>query len=327
MIDHRLTVFRTFAACGTVTAAADALGYSPSAVSAQLREYQRALGVHLVTRAGRGLELTAAGAELAARSDELTELWDRIHGSVRRTDPDSEPVLLRLGGFSTATGSLLLPVAARLHGAHPDLDITITEADPERCIDLLTAERLDIAVTVAMQAEPDVDNRRIEQLPLLDDPLDVLLPANHPLAGRASVDLGELAGDPWVADHPGTTYRALFTTAFTAAGATPRVVHEVSDWITTVSIVSGGLGVGLVPRLVRLDPNRDVVRMPLQGPSAPSRRILVMLRRSSRSHRIFEEAVDALQTVAGGFGGGAGGDVGNDVSGGSGNPPDHTAEQ
>lgn len=320
MIDHRLTVFRTFAACGTVTAAAEALGFSPSAVSAQLREYQRALGVTLVTRKGRGLELTPAGAELAERSDELVELWDRIHGTVRRASSDSAPSLLRLGGFSTATGSLMSPVAERLRSTHPDLDVTITEADPERCIDLLTAERLDIAVTVAMQAGADVDNKRIEQIPLLDDPLDVLLPADHPLAGRDSVHLEELAGDPWVADHPGTTYRALFTTAFTAAGATPRVVHEVADWISSVSIVSRGLGVGLVPRLVRLDPNRDVVRMPLKGPSAPSRRVLLMLRRSSRSHQIFEEAVTVMKDVAAHY-------YGVPLNDGSADPRDRTADR
>lgn len=298
MIDHRLTVLRTFASCGTVTAAADILGYSPSAVSAQLREYQRAVGVPLVAREGRGLRLTSAGRTLVDRSDALVALWEDIRGEVRDATPGQEPTTLRLGGFSSATGALLSTVAARLHHDHPALDVTITEAEPDRCIDLLTAERLDVAVTVSMQAAPDTETSQIEQIPLLDDPLDVLLPADHPLAGRATVRLEELATDPWVADHPGTTYRALFTTAFTAAGATPRVVHEVADWVSSVEIVSRGLGVGLVPRLVQLSSDLPVVRVPLNGPSAPRRRVLVMLRRSSRAHALVAEAVDLLQRTA-----------------------------
>ncbi|MDN6814952.1 MAG: LysR family transcriptional regulator, partial [Corynebacterium variabile] len=176
MIDHRLTVLRTFASCGTVTAAADILGYSPSAVSAQLREYQRAVGVPLVAREGRGLRLTSAGRTLVDRSDALVALWEEIRGEVRDATPGQEPTTLRLGGFSSATGALLSTVAARLHHDHPALDVTITEAEPDRCIDLLTAERLDVAVTVSMQAAPDTETSQIEQIPLLDDPLDVLLP-------------------------------------------------------------------------------------------------------------------------------------------------------
>ncbi|AWT25691.1 MULTISPECIES: LysR family transcriptional regulator [Corynebacterium] len=298
MIDHRLTVLRTFATCGTVTEAASALGYSPSAVSSQIREYQRAVGIALVERDGRGLRLTAAGRILVEKSDELVTLWERIHGEAEDAAPGREPAALRLGGFSSATGALLSSVAASLHGSHPGLDVSITEAEPDRCIDLLTAERLDVAVTVAMQAAPDADNRRIEQFPLLDDPLDVLLPVDHPLADRSSVRLEELADDPWVADHPGTTYRALFTTAFTAAGATPRVVHEVADWVSSVEIVSRGLGVGLVPRLVQLSSDSPVVRKPLDGPSAPRRRVLVMLRRGSGSHPVIRETVQLLREAA-----------------------------
>ncbi|WP_052317280.1 LysR family transcriptional regulator [Corynebacterium terpenotabidum] len=318
MIDHRLIVLRTFAACGTVTAAAETLGYSPSAVSSQLREYQRTVGVPLVVKEGRGLRLTAAGRTLVERSDALVTLWEQIHGAVRGTAPGREPTRLRLGGFSSATGSLLSTVAAELSLRHPGIDVSITEAEPDHCIDLLTAERLDVAVTVAMQAAPDVNNRQIEQIPLLDDPLDVLLPADHPLAGRSSVRLEELAADPWVADHPGTTYRALFTTAFTAAGATPRIVHEVADWVSSMEIVSRGLGVGLVPRLVQLSSDLPVIRMPLDGPSAPRRRVLVMLRRSSRSHAIVEETVELLRRTA---------DAGPTLTAGSAAPPDHRPDR
>ena len=298
MLDPRLTVLRTLAARETIAATAEALGYSPSAVSAQLREYQRALGVRLLVKDGRGLRLTAAGAELVERTDDLVAQWEEVHAAVRDAAERLTPAIVRLGGFSTATGSLLSPVAARLRARHEGLEVHIVEADPARCVDLLTADRLDIAVIVAMQMTHELDERRIEQIPLLDDPLDVLVPADHPLSGRESAGLDELGGDPWITDRPGTPYRALFVTAFAAAGATPRVVHQVSDWGSQESLVSDGLGVAFIPRLMRLSGDARAVRVPLHGPSAPSRRILAIMRRGASSHSLFAEALTELRSAA-----------------------------
>ena len=298
LLDHRLIVLRTFAARETITATAEALGYSPSAVSAQLREYQRALGVRLTVRDGRGLRLTAAGAALVERTDDLVALWEETHAAVRNADQHLTPAVIRLGGFSTATSSLLSPVAAGLKATHPGLDVHIVEAEPARCVDLLIADRLDIAVIVAIQMTQELDERKVEQVPLVDDPLDVLLPADHPLAARSSVGLDELTGDPWITDRPGTPYRALFVSAFAAAGATPRVVHQVSDWGSQESLVSDGLGIAFIPRLMPLYGGGRAVRVPLCGPQAPSRRILAVLRRGARAHAVFAEALDALRTTA-----------------------------
>lgn len=298
MLDPRLTVLRTFAVRETIAATAEALGYSPSAVSAQLREYQRALGVRLVVKDGRGLRLTAAGAELVERTDDLVALWEETHAAVRDADGHLAPAIVRLGGFSTATGSLLSPVAARLRARHTDIAVHIIEADPARCVDLLIADRLDIAVIVAMQMTQELDRRRVEQTPLLEDPLDVLIPADHPLAGRESVGLDELGGDPWITDRPGTPYRALFATAFTAAGATPRVVHQVSDWGSQESLVADGLGVAFIPRLMRLSGDSRAVRVPLHGSSAPSRRVLAVMRRGAGAHSLFAETLTELHSAA-----------------------------
>ncbi|SJM51861.1 LysR family transcriptional regulator [Gulosibacter sp. 10] len=298
MLDHRLTVLRTFAACGTVGATAETLGYSASAVSAQLREYQRALGIRLVVKDGRGLRLTASGATLVERADELVSAWERIYSEIRNADEDAAPALLRLGGFSTATASLLSPVAARLKERHALLDVHIVEADPARCVDLLVAERLDIAVIVAMQTTPGINDGALEQITLVDDPLDVIVPAGHPLADREAVSLEEFAGDHWITDRPGTPYRALFVTAFTAVGVTPRVVHQVSDWGSQESLVSNGLGVAFVPRLMRLSSDSGVRRVPLTGATAPTRRVLAVLRRGTRTHRLFSEALGSLTETA-----------------------------
>ena len=298
MLDHRLVVLRTFAVAGTLGATADALGYSPSAVSTQLREYQRALGVRLVEKDGRGLRLTPAGVALVERADELVALWERIHAELRERSAEAVPTLLRLGGFSTATGSLLSPTAADLKAKYSTLDVHIVEADPQRCLELLVADRLDVAVVVAMQATPQVNDQRLEQITLVDDPLDVLLPRDHRLAGRDFIELKELAGESWITDRPGTPYRALFVTGFTATGVIPQVVHQVSDWGSQEALVGHGLGVAFIPRLMRLSPDSDAVRVRLAPESAPRRRILAVLRRGTRSHALFAEALETLQAKA-----------------------------
>lgn len=293
MIDHRLTVLRTFAACGSVTAAAEALDYSPSAVSAHLRGLQKELGLRLVEKDGRGLRLTAAGRRLVDGSDALFAQWEAVRGSLSAGGaPESEE--LRLGGMSTATAALLTPVAVRLREEEPGLRLTIVEADPQRCFDLLLADRLDLAIVVSMQANTEADDPRYEQIDLLDDPLDVMLPADHPLAGRESIPLAEVSAEPWIAARPGTPYRALFFAAFTAAGTTPRVAHEVAEWDTEATLIENGLGVGLVPRLARISSDYRVVRVPVAGPAAPHRRVVAAIRRGAQERPLVARTVEAL---------------------------------
>lgn len=297
MIDHRLTVLRTFAACGSVTAAAEALDYSPSAVSAQLRGLQAELGLRLVEKDGRGLRLTATGRRLVDESDGLFTHWEGVRAALA-AGAGAEPEELRLGGMSTATAALLAPVAVRLRAEIPGLEIAIVEADPQRCFDLLLADRLDLAIVVSMQANAGAGDPRYERIALLDDPLDIMLPADHRLAGRASISLEEVGEEPWIAARPGTPYRALFVAAFTAAGTTPRVAHEVAEWDTEATLIEKGLGIGLVPRLARISSDYRVTRVPVAGPAVPHRRVVAAIRRGARERPLIARTVEALREQA-----------------------------
>ena len=139
MIDPRLVTLRTFARCGTVAATAELMGYSPSAVSAQLRELQQSLGLTLLTRDGRGLRLTAAGKELVRRSDALFAQWEQIRAASASAD-GQVPGQFGIGGFSTAASHLIAPLLPRLRDLHPSVEVQVMEASPARCFDLLVAE-------------------------------------------------------------------------------------------------------------------------------------------------------------------------------------------
>lgn len=298
MIDPRLTTLRTFARCGTVAATAELMGYSPSAVSAQLRELQQALDLTLLARDGRGLRLTATGKELVRRSDALFAQWEQIRAASASADAQV-PSRFGIGGFSTAASHLIAPLLPRLRELHPSVEVQVMEASPTRCFDLLVAERIDVAVVVSMQGEVLLEaDPRFEKVTLLDDPLDVMVPAGHPLAAQDRVSLDQLVTEPWVTDQPGSAYRALFTAAFTAAGLTPRIAHEATEWGTAIALVGAGAGVGLLPRLVNLADTPDVSRVRLAGPGRLSRRIIAAQRAGGAEAQLPRDTIRILREIA-----------------------------
>lgn len=298
MIDPRLNVLRVVAARGTVTAAAETLGYSPSAVSHQLRSLADELGVALLERDGRGIRLTAAAQVLLHHADDLFGRWEQIRSELAATDPD-QVTSFRLCGFSTAASALMPYVAAQVRVRHPRCRVQIIEADPEACFDLLLAQHADLAVVVATAAIPPSGDPRFDQEPLLDDPLDLLVPAEHRLATRASALLSEAADEPWILDRPGRPLHGLVVSACAAAGFTPAVAHQATEWDTGAALVGAGLGVALIPRLARLPTGDPIVRVPLRDDPTPARRILTAVRSGGRDHPAVATALGALQEVAG----------------------------
>lgn len=297
MIDRRLHVLRVVAACGTVTGAAEELQYSPSAVSHQLRSLAHDLGVTLVEQDGRGIRLTASARVLLDHADDLYARWEEVRAELAATDP-THPRSLRVCGFSTAASALLPYVAAEVRAAHPRCTVRIIEADPDDCFDLLLTEQADLAVVVATASIPSLTDPRFDQAALLDDPLDLLVPADHPLAARTSVPLAEAATESWIMDRPGRPHHGLVLNACATAGFTPAIAHEASEWETGAALVGAGLGVALTPRLARLPAGYRIVRVPLEGDPSPTRHVLTGVRRGSRAQPVIATAITALEGIA-----------------------------
>ncbi len=297
MFDYRLHVLRVVAAHGTVTAAARALNYTPSAVSHQLRGLARDLGLTLFERDGRGVRLTVAARVLLERADELYARWEEIRGELAESEHEHMGTL-RLCGFSTASAALLPHVASQVRTAHPLCTVRIIEADPDDCFNLLLTEQADVAVVVAIPSLPPSVDPRFDQKSLLEDPLDLLVPADHPLATRRAVLLSETADEPWILDRPGRPLHQLVQVACAAAGFTPSIAHEAAEWQTGAALVDAGLGVALIPRLARIPGGYRIVRVPLRGDPTPARRILTGVRRGSRRQPVIATALAALEGIA-----------------------------
>lgn len=296
MIDPKLRVLQMVAHHGTITAAAAALHYTPSAVSHQLRQLSAELGVELVAQAGRGIKLTPAATTLLRHADALAAQVERARAELAAATEEPSGSFT-LCGFSTAATHLLPPAAARLRERHPQLTVRVIEAEPARCFDLLLAGDADLALLVATAATPPTSDTRFEQQPLLDDPLDLVVPSSHPLAARQRVTLADAADEPWIVGRPGSTYHHLVRTACAAAGFTPNIAHYADEWDTGTALVAHNFGIMLVPRLARLHAHWPVARIRLHGEPAPARRILAATRRGARDHPLVTAALHTITAL------------------------------
>lgn len=297
MLDPKLRVLQQVAHYGTVTAAAAALHYTPSAVSHQLRQLADDLGVELVAQSGRGIRLTAAANVLLRHIDVLQSQAARAYAELA-SHVDEPGGTFALCGFSTAATRLLPPAAARLRDRYPQLTVHMIEAEPSRCFDLLLSGDADLALVIATTSIPPTSDTRFDQQPLLDDPLDLVVPAGHPLTQQKRVRLADAADESWIIGRTGSTYHHLAVAACSAAGFTPQINHYADEWGTGTALVAQHFGVILVPRLAQLPPDAPVTRLPLHGDPAPARRILTITRAGNRDHPLTQHTLNAISDVA-----------------------------
>ncbi|WP_344012101.1 LysR family transcriptional regulator [Streptomyces thermospinosisporus] len=296
MIDlRRLHVLRAVAHYGTVTAAAQALHFTPSAASQQIRQLSRDLGVDLLEPQGRGVRLTPAAQSLLAHADAIQARWEQAELDLR-ADHGAPAGPLRAAGFAVAVSVLLAPMAARLGERHPRLSVRITETGVPQSFDLLFEGAVDLAVVEATPHNPPLSDTRFDQQPLLDDPFDLVVPEGHVLAGRERIDLADAAHEPWIAPVPESPCRTHVMSACGAAGFTPDVVHHALDWNVTAHLVANGLGVALIPRLAHLTPHLPITRVRCSG--HPRRKLLTATRGGGHARPAVRAALKELRELA-----------------------------
>ena len=292
MLDvRRLRVLRELAARGTIAATAEALGYTAPAVSQQLAALEREAGVALLEKNGRGRRLTPAGAELVDRTESILRELEAAEAALERTTTQVAGVL-RCAAFASAHRALLPRAIAHLSELHPDLRVTTRDMEPEDSLPALKLGELDLALAQEYAFAPMAADPALERTELLDDPLSVALPAEHPLASAASVDMRELADAPWIAGSVGSFCHLVVVHSTRAAGYEPRITHVTNDFDVSYALVAAGAGVGLVPELAGPPPPGVVLR-PVAG-APPARRIYVAVRAGSAERPALAAMLDAL---------------------------------
>ncbi|QYA94228.1 LysR family transcriptional regulator [Streptomyces anulatus] len=291
----KLRILRTLRDRGTVTATAEALRMTPSAVSQQLTNLARQLGVDLLEAQGRRVRLTDA-AHLVLRHAEA------VFAQLERAEAELTGYLrgeageVRVGAFSTAVPALVVPAVRLLRAEdRPGPDVRVREAEAAQAYELLTAGEVDLALSLAAHA-PTARDPRFSLFPLLADPLDVALPADHPLAGAPALRLADLAADRWIFGGSGP-WSEITTAACEAAGFVPEQAHSAAGWTAILALVEAGMGVALVPRMAARERREGVVMRVLEA-DRPRRHVVAAVRHGAESGPAVARVLAALTDVA-----------------------------
>jgi DNA-binding transcriptional LysR family regulator len=224
--------------------AAERLHIAQPPLSQQIRQLERELEVSLLTRSTRRVELTAAGEAYLKRAVAVLDAVDDAGQQARRIAMGVEGQLT-IGCVGSATYSVLPRLVRALRDELPHVEISIRgEMLAPAQLDALRAGDIDIALL-----RPPVDDAAIRVEVLRRDRLIAALPAEHPLAQRDLLRVGDLRGEDFIA-HAGqgrSVMGGLLAAICADAGFAPRVRHEVSETSTLVTLVAAGLGVAVVP--------------------------------------------------------------------------------
>ena len=247
---ERLQALHAVSTFGSVTGAAEALRLTPSAVSQQLGKLQRDVGQRLIEPYGRGVRLTPAGTLLAQRAHAILS---EVENAESELDRQRNHVIgdLEIAGFATAARAILPQTVARLRKQHHQLKLRLSERQPDEAIRLVVAGHLDIALVNDWMNAPLVLPDGVQRVLIMNDPVDLAVPADHPLAGRASVELTELSAEPWITWPYGAICHEWLTQTLRQHGLTPEVTHTAEEHQTQLAMVAAGLGIAVMPRLGR----------------------------------------------------------------------------
>ena len=293
MVDaHRVRIFLSVMASGSVNAAAEHLKMSPSAVSQQIAALQKETQLTLFVRDGRGIRPTPAAHTLAEESEPLMSELKRIDAVV--TDlREGGTGSLEIGYFASAGYRWMPQLAKRLQAKMPELTLRmiLTEGYPPG-----ESPPVDIDV---VPDDPTTSIRPGHSVtPLMSDPFVALVPADHRLAGRRRIEMAELAEEKWISNDisAGVTQDMVYR-ACRAAGFRPRYTVEAQDHYTATAFVGAGVGITVLPDLATRSLPKTVRRLRLTNPS-PVRDVVALTAPVARTNEAATLAVEILQQIA-----------------------------
>ncbi|MFG2465875.1 LysR family transcriptional regulator [Streptomyces canus] len=296
MDERQLRILRELGELGSVTAVAEAMLVTPSAISQQLRLLQRSVRVPLTERDGRRLVLTDAGQALAGAAIEVETALARARHTVEEfvDRPEGEVSVAAFHSAGAAFFPLLLRALVQPGAPVPRLaDEDVPQEDFPRLTreyDIVLAHRLDHAPPWP---------RTVSVTTLLHEPLDVAMPADHPLAAKRRVTPHDVAGEPWITVHDGFPVMATVEAIAAAAGRRVHLAHRINEFAVAAEVVAAGGGLALMPRwTTRRHP--ALALRPLSGVRA--RRHIDALYRPERTarravHTVLTELRRAAHTI------------------------------
>lgn len=306
MLDlRRLRLLRELHERKTIAAVADALQFTPSAVSQQLAILEREAGVPLLVRAGRGVRLTDPALALVEHADALLERVALAEADLAAAGGTVRG-RARIATFQSAALRLVLPAMESLARDAPQLRCELVEAEPERSLPAVALGDYDVALCDEWQHQPRRMPSGVERHEVVRDPVLVVLPARHPvaLAHPEAVPLAALAGETWTTGHEEMGWDEMTRrTCLEHGGFDPDIRHRTNDAIVSLELVARGLTVTLLPGLVVPGSHPGVEVRPIA--ESPVRRTIFAATRTADAARpstrallgAVREAAAAVQVV------------------------------
>ena len=292
---HRLELLRALAQLGTIAAAAEAAGYSPSAVSQQLATLEREAGVALLERTARSVRLTEPGRVLADHAAAALGALRDAHAAARAAAGLSGG-RLRIGTFPSA-GARLVPAAlAQLAAEHPGVALELRDLEPEDADQAVLDDRVDAAITHEHQLLPAPPAPGIRRDTIAIEPLVLAVAAEHPLARRQPANLDAFASERWIADPDATGRHAITEAACAAAGFKPDIAFRTADTLVAAGLVRAKLGIALLPRQAATavaGPGLMTITL-----ATPLRRVAHLTTRTGSTHPAITPLLAALRAHA-----------------------------
>ncbi|MEV7621010.1 LysR family transcriptional regulator [Microbacterium sp. NPDC089321] len=293
---HQLQILRELGALGSLTAVADALRVTPSAVSQQLAALQRGVRTPLTRRQGRTLVLTAAGQVLAEAGGEALDAMAAARGALDAFEHDAAGVV-SVSGFHSAGQALFGALLRELSDSDDAPTVQLTDEDVAQSEFPALTARYDIVLAHRMEHSEPWPSQGVRSLTLVREPLDVAVAASHPLATRSSVSPADIAGERWVTSRIGYSPDDVLRAVAAVANVAPRVQHRINDYGAVAAAVAASDVIGLLPRFTsRSVDDSEIVRIPLLGVST-HRLIDVLARPETLRRRSVRLVVDGLQQV------------------------------
>ena len=294
---HQLRLFLAVVDHGTITGAAAAIGYTPSAVSQQLSGLEQACGAAVFERVGRGVRLSDAGRVLVEHARRMLDAAEAALAAVARVDSVVEGVI-DLAAYESVTSTLVPPLLRNARSTFPDLEIRVRQMDPDDSLPALLRGEVDLAFTVDYPHASIAPLDGLRYWDVTHDRFHLVVPDDEPI-GDGPVALTTMADRPFVASPPGMTCGECVVAACRAAGFEPQISHALHDYPTSLQLVAAGEGVALVPDLGLLRPPPGVRIVPLA--TEVTRTVQLAVRAASETRPAFVAVRDMLVAAAAGL--------------------------
>lgn len=290
---RRLQMLRELHRRGTVTAVAAALHYSASGVSQQLAQLEREVGVKLIEKHGRRVQLTELGLLLSDHAEEILGSVERATAAIEQAQ-SGITARLSMGVWASVASGLLPRALSSLAVNHPGINVSTIELAPEETADAVRDGLLDMSFVIDYSSHtPDWDPALTQSI-IAVERLHAAVPEGVVRGETAS--LAALAEFPWILSSPRSHFGRAVRKECHARGFEPRIAHTVGEQFTALAMIAGGLGVTLVSDLglSLLPPGVDVI--PLDEPIM--RTISLAHRTSTAPRRSIDLVIEAVRTAA-----------------------------